>query len=77
MMLVPNFRSADGVPPIQRALRSTQHLNALDIEKLPERHRRSGEIDAVEVHRRTRIRTRVDDVCPDSANRQLGEIVVL
>ena len=49
-------RAADRVASIQGALRSAQHLDAIQIEKLHERHRRSREVDAVEVHRRARIR---------------------
>ena len=49
-------RPTDRVASIQGALRSAKHFDAIQIEKLHERHRRSSEVDAVEVHRRTRIR---------------------
>ena len=50
-------RPADGVASIQRALRPSKHFDAIQIEKLRERHRRPSEVDAVEIHRRTRIRS--------------------
>jgi hypothetical protein len=42
-----------------------------------ERHCRPGEIDAVEVDCRRRIRTRVHDVGPNPANRELRGVRVL
>ena len=50
-------RAADGVAPIQGALRSTKHFDALQIEKSLEHHRRPGEVYTVEIHRRTGIRS--------------------
>ena len=70
-------RSTDRIASIQRALRSAQHLDAIEIDQLHERHRRSGEIDAVEVYRRARIRTRVHDIRPDPTDRELGKTGVL
>ena len=70
-------RSTDGIPSIQGALRSAQHLDAIEIDQLHERHRRSGEVNAVEVHRRTRIRARVHDICPNPTDRELGGTGVL
>ena len=49
------YRSADRVPSIQGALRSTKHFDAIQIEKPHEHHRRPGEVYTVEIHRRTWI----------------------
>ncbi len=70
-------RSADGVASIQGALRPAQHLDAIEIEKLHELHRRPSEVDAVEIHRRTGIRSGIDDVRADPADRELTETGVL
>ena len=51
------YRPANRVPSIQSALWSTEHFDALQIEKSLEHHRRPGEVDAVEIHRRTWIRS--------------------
>ena len=70
-------RPADGVASIQGALRSAKHFDAIQIEKLHELHRRSSEVDAVEVHRRTRIRPGEQHVGADPADRELTETGVL
>ena len=70
-------RPADGVASIQGALRSPKHFDAIQIEKLHELHRRSSEVDAVEVHRGARIRAGVQDVGTDPADRELSETGVL
>ena len=70
-------RSTDRIASIQRALRPAKDFDAIEIEKLHERHRRSREVDAVEVHRRTRIRPRVHHVGADPADRQLTETGIL
>ena len=70
-------RSADGVAPIQGALGTAQHLDAIEIEKLHELHRRPSEVDAVEIHRRTGIRSGIDDVRANPADRELTETGVL
>ena len=71
------YRPTDRVASIQGALRSAKHLDAIQIEELHERHRRSSEVDAVEVHRRTRIRPGVEHVGANPADRQLAESDVL
>ena len=50
-------RPADGVASVQRALRPSQHFDAIQIEKPRERHRGPSEVDTVEIDRRTRIRS--------------------
>ena len=70
-------RPTDSVASIQRALRSAQHFDAVQIEKLHERHRRSCEVNAVEVHRRARIRPGVQNVGANPADCQLTEPGVL
>ena len=70
-------RPADGVPPIQRALRPSKHFDAIQIEKPRERHRGPGEIHAVEIDRRTRIRSGKHGVRPDPADRELAPAGVL
>jgi hypothetical protein len=70
-------RAADGVPSIQRALRPSKHFDALEIEKPRERHRRPGEVHAVEIDRRTGIRSGKHRVCADPANRELAPAGIL
>ena len=70
-------RSTDRVASVQGALRPAKHFDAIEIEKLHELHRRSSQVDAVEVHRRTRIRPRVQHVGADPADRQLTETGIL
>ena len=70
-------RPADRVASIQRALRPSKHFDALQIEKPRERHRRPSEVDAVEIHRRTRIRSGKHHVCTDPADRELAPAGVL
>ena len=48
-------RPANRVPSIQSALWSTEHFDALQIEKSLEHHRRPGEVHTIEIHRRTWI----------------------
>ena len=70
-------RPADRVASIQGALRSAQHLDALQIEELDELHRRAREVDTVEVHRRARIRPGEHDIGADPADRELAVAGVL
>ena len=70
-------RPADGVASIQRALRPSKHFDALQIEKPRERHRRPGEVHAVEIDRRTWIRSGKHRVCTDPADRELAPAGVL
>ena len=70
-------RPADGVPPIQRALRPSKHFDAIQIEKPRERHRGPSEVHAVEIDRRTRIRSGKHGVCPDPTDRELAPAGVL
>ena len=70
-------RAADGVPSIQRALRPSKHFDALQIEKPRERHRRPSKVHAVEIDRRTGIRSGKHRVCTDPANRELAPAGIL
>ena len=70
-------RPADGVPSIQRALRPSKHFDALQVEKSRERHRGAGKVHAVEVDRRTGIRSGKYRVCTDPADRELAPAGVL
>ena len=70
-------RPADGVASIQRALRPSKHFDALQIEKPRERHRRPSEVHAVEIDRRTGIRSGKHRVCTDPADRELAPAGVL
>ena len=45
------YRPADGIAAIQGALRAAKYLNAIEIEKLHERHCRAREVDAIEIQR--------------------------
>ena len=56
---------------------TTQDLDAIEVEKLHELHRRAREVDTVEIHRGARIRTGIDDVGADAADGELAETGVL
>src|SRR5688572_21810197 len=70
-------RPADHVASVQRALGAAKHFDAIEIEQLHELHRGSSEVDAVEIHRRTRIRPGVHNVGTDPADRELTITSVL
>ena len=61
-------RAASGVAAIERALRSLQHLNTLEIEEHPRRARRPSDVDAIIVERDRRIAVRRDGEVADAAD---------
>ena len=69
--------AAHGVPAIERALRAAQHFDALEIQKITQHHDRPGQVDAVDVHRRARIRAGKHHIGADATDRQLREVRVL
>ena len=56
-------RAADRVASIQGALWTTQDLDAIEVEKLHELHRRAREVDTVEKHRGARIEPALTTWC--------------
>src|SRR5690606_4595241 len=44
-----------GVAPVQRALRATQHFDAIDIEQVEHRAVLAGDVDIVDVQRHRRV----------------------
>src|SRR5580765_4066669 len=57
------YRSADDVPSVQGALRSTKHFDAIQIEKPRKYHRWPGEVHTVEIQRRTWIGSGKQNIC--------------
>ena len=70
-------RPPDRIASVQGALRAPKHFDALQVEELRERHRRSSEVHAVEIHRRTRIRPGEQRARPNPADRELTPTRVL
>src|SRR5688572_31254645 len=48
-------RAADGIAPVQGALRPAQYLDALDVRKAPVLPDLAAEVDAVDVHADARV----------------------
>ena len=70
-------RAADRVTAVKRTLRTAKNLDTLDIEKTREIRRWARDIDAVDVNRRTRIRTAEDVIRSNAADIDLRERRIL
>ena len=69
--------AAEGVAAIERPERPGHHLDSLEVEELGEHHRRTGQVDAVQVDGGARVGAGEDGVRPDASDRELGETGVL
>ena len=67
-------RAADRVLAEERALRSAQHLDALDVEQFEHRARRAGEVDVVDVDADARILGDDEVGLADAAEEDLREV---
>ena len=70
-------RAADNVAAVERPLRSAEHFDSLEVQKVSEQTRRAGQVDPVEIHGGTRVGPGKDGIGADAANGQLGEAGVL